>query len=87
MAKLNTNLNINMTVELDLKDSQLQELFNTLGPDFDQELQARLQRYFQGALIDMIENTETGREFMLAMQLEPNSSNLNHAIMGRSHNR
>lgn len=85
MNTIRTDFSFNLNIELNLSDSQFRKLWDIYGPDFDSELNARLQYYIQTSILDMIEDIPIDEEFMIAMQLEPNGRNINHATIGANH--
>ena len=85
MISISTNIDFNLNVELNLEDSQFQKLFNVYGPELDSELNERLKHYIQSSVVDMIGKIKVDDEFIIAMQLEPNSRNLTHATIGNDY--
>lgn len=85
MNTIRTDFSFNLNIELNLSDSQFRKLFETYGPDLDSELYKRLHYYIQSSLVDMLLDTRVDTEFMIAMQLEPNGRNINHATIGANH--
>lgn len=85
MNTIRNDFSFNLNVELNLSDSQLQKLYNVYGPDFDSELYERLHYYIQSSLVDMLLDTRVDTEFMIAMQLEPNTRKLDHVTIGANH--
>lgn len=85
MNTIRTDFSFNLNIELNLSDSQLQKLYDVYGPDFDSELNKHLQRYVQSSLIFMLENIRVDTEFMIEMQLKPNSRKLDHVTIGANY--
>lgn len=82
MISISTDIDFNLKVELNLEDSQYRKLFDAYGPYFDSELNKRLKHYIQSSIVDMLGKVEVDDEFMIAMQLEPNSRNLTNVSIG-----